>query len=119
MQFLLPRSQRAKFEPQNNFSFYRQEDQGYRMDSYVPPPPVYNPNLTAPPGYGDPQQASKVSPSQEWIAPPAGAPPGRSATPDVEQGMASGTTNVEPAPAKNGLLQKFKPKLPKLNPFGK
>ena len=108
------------------------------MDAYVPPPPVYNPNLAAPPDYGGPQGASKASSSQEWIAPPAGpppgrsatpdvdqlwitppagAPPGRAATPDVEQGMASGTTPV--APAKNGLLQKFKPKLPKLNPFGR
>lgn len=87
------------------------------MDAYVPPPPVYNPNLAAPPGYGAPQGASKASLSEEWITPPAGAPPGRSATPDVEQGMASGTTDG--APAKNGFLQKFKPKLPKLNPFGK
>lgn len=111
-QFLLPRSQRAKFEPQNNFSFYRQDDQGYRMDSYAPPPPVYNPNLAAPPGYGPPQGGSKTNPSQDWIAPPAGAPPGRSTNPDVEQGVVPDAVNA--TPAKGGLLQKFKPKIPKL-----
>ena len=88
------------------------------MESYAPPPPVYDPNLAAPPGYnGPPQGSSKADPSQEWIAPPPGAPPDQSATSDVEQGMPSNPVKAEPA--KDSMFQKFKPRIPKINVFGR
>ena len=84
------------------------------MDNYVPPPPVYDANVAAPPGYGAPQGSSKVAPSQDpnWIVPPPGAPPNRPATPDMEQGEASNEGKTKPV--KNGRLAAFVSKIPKL-----
>lgn len=118
--FLLPYSQRAQFEPQNNFSFYRQENQGYPMDQYGPPPPVYNADNPQPPQYMPPPGGTKANPSQEWIAPPPGPPLGALLV-DEEAGVQPG---VKPD-AKSGRFAKLKLSIPKpsmpskITPFSK
>lgn len=114
--FLVPYNQRAQFEPQNNFSFYRQENQGYQLDQYGPPPPVYNANHLQPPQYMPPQGGTKANPSQEWIAPPPGPPPGIPPV-DEEAGVQPG---VRPGRFAKLKLSIPKPSMPsKLNPFSK
>ncbi|MCJ1360436.1 MAG: hypothetical protein MMC33_010441 [Icmadophila ericetorum] len=75
--FLVPRSQRVRFPParvQNQFSFYRAQEEGaYGLEDM--PPPVYDPNHPPPPLYQPPQGASKVNPRQDYDRPPAGSPP--------------------------------------------
>ncbi|KAI9886188.1 MAG: Vacuolar protein sorting-associated protein 8 [Watsoniomyces obsoletus] len=85
-QWLVPRRQRAQFEPhlwqsQNQFSFYQAQDGGYNM--HPVPPPAYNPNMAAPPLYQPPTGASKVDPSQQMgtaQAPLPAPPPAATAT---------------------------------------
>ncbi|KAI4217306.1 MAG: hypothetical protein LQ351_000615 [Letrouitia transgressa] len=75
--WLLPRSQRMRFVPQNQFSFYPQHQTPYEMQTYPPPPPAYNNDYPAPPQYEPPQGASKTNPDQQF--PPSGPPLGQQA----------------------------------------
>jgi len=78
--WLVNRNQQARFQPppQNNFSFYRQQD-GYAMHGYAPPPPAYNPNAENVPAYTPPEGASKINPTQNYAEiPPPGPPPSHS-----------------------------------------
>ncbi len=80
LQWLVTRNQRARFDPppQNNFSFYRQQD-GYAMHGYAPPPPAYNPDAENVPAYTPPEGASKINPTQNYAdIPPVGPPPSHS-----------------------------------------
>ncbi|KAL9623781.1 MAG: hypothetical protein Q9160_002012 [Pyrenula sp. 1 TL-2023] len=72
--FLVSRSQRARFEPMNNYTF-TPVNNGYAMNGYPAPPPAYNPAYPPPPNYMPPEGASKAAPAQGEYAPPAGPPP--------------------------------------------
>ncbi|MCJ1237482.1 hypothetical protein MMC14_005468 [Varicellaria rhodocarpa] len=74
--WMIPYEQRKPFEPslQNQFSFYRVNDNAeYGMDAM--PPPVYNPNSVAPPTYQPPKGVSKTDLVLDYDLPPAGPPP--------------------------------------------
>lgn len=87
--WLVPKRQRMQFDPayQNNrYTAYpvngagsREQDGGYAMNGYAPPPPVYDHNQENAPMYLPPEGASKVNPDQGDYAavPPPGVPPVR------------------------------------------
>ncbi|KAI4119124.1 MAG: hypothetical protein LQ338_007326 [Usnochroma carphineum] len=73
--WLLPRSQRMRYAPQQPFMFYQHQQGPYEMHPYPPPPPAYHHNeMPPPPRYEPPQGASKTNPDQQYPAPP-GPPP--------------------------------------------
>lgn len=82
--WLLPRRQRARFDPslQNEYQ-YRAAQDGYAMHGWAPPPPAYNAEMAPPPTYQPPVGASKVNPSQNayTVPPPVGEPSQGSPTP--------------------------------------
>ncbi|MCJ1444213.1 MAG: hypothetical protein MMC23_004714 [Stictis urceolatum] len=77
--FLVPDHQKQKPPSalQNEFSFYRVENEGYQMDHMQPPPPPpgYDPNAPMPPSYQPPEGATKLDPNQSYDVPPPGPPP--------------------------------------------
>ncbi|KAI4141887.1 MAG: hypothetical protein L6R39_005148 [Caloplaca ligustica] len=76
--WLLPRSQRIRYAPQQ-FSFYHHQQAPYEMQPYPPPPPAYHHNeMPPPPQYEPPQGASKLNPNQQYTAPPGPPPAGES-----------------------------------------
>ncbi|KAI4163789.1 MAG: hypothetical protein LQ342_002562 [Letrouitia transgressa] len=92
--WLLPRSQRMRFAPQNQFSFYPQHQTPYEMQTYPPPPPAYNNEYPAPPQYEPPQGASKTNPDQQF-PPPSGPPPGQQAAEESSSvGQSFGVNSV-------------------------
>ncbi|KAI4183394.1 MAG: hypothetical protein L6R41_005424 [Letrouitia leprolyta] len=73
--WLLPRSQRLRYAPQQQFTFYHHQQNPYEMQPYPPPPPAYHHNeMPPPPQYEPPQGASKTNPDQRYTA-PLGPPP--------------------------------------------
>jgi len=104
--WLLPRSQRARFDPyfqqqqQQQFAYYPVQD-GYAMQGYPPPPPAYNPHAPPPPSYQPSEGGSKVMPSQDVYAAPVGPPPTTSnANPVGEEPTQSSSSG--------GFLSRFK-----------
>ncbi|KAI9784826.1 MAG: hypothetical protein M1839_001556 [Geoglossum umbratile] len=78
--WLIPRAQRAQFEPesQNQFSFYQAQNGPYDYNQSMnpqAPPPAYNPDLAPPPTYQPPTGASKVDPIQSPTYTPPPQPP--------------------------------------------
>ncbi|KAL9005204.1 MAG: hypothetical protein Q9188_002003 [Gyalolechia gomerana] len=69
--WLLPRSQRLRYAPPQQFTFYHHQQNPYEMQPYPPPPPAYHHNaMPPPPQYEPPQGASKTNPDQQYTAPP-------------------------------------------------
>ncbi|KAL0257531.1 hypothetical protein SLS55_008345 [Diplodia seriata] len=111
--WLVPRYQRARFEPQLQgvvyYQYHGQQPQyyaagqnGYPMQGYQEPPPLYNQDM--PPTYQPPPGASKADPQQHYgppspqYAPPPGPPPSGSQAPQGTQ--QTGVLGNEPtAPA--------------------
>jgi len=85
--FLVPYAQRAQFDLglQNQFSFYRAQNQGYGMDET--PPPIYDPNHVPPPTYQPPEGPFKVHANQDYAMPPPDPSPRQ-----TENGPATPTT---------------------------
>ncbi|MCJ1482818.1 hypothetical protein MMC06_002984 [Schaereria dolodes] len=88
--WLLPRSQRLRFQSghQNDFSFYRTQNSyndGYGLQAF--PPPAYNSDHVPPPTYQPPEGASKINPDQDYAIPPPGHPPGVLFSFDAENQM--------------------------------
>ncbi|MCJ1226416.1 hypothetical protein MMC12_003068 [Toensbergia leucococca] len=94
--WLVPRSQRMRFEPQhqNPFSFYQSPNtfnDGHQLQTFPPPPPgktllhltfqpvaddiAYNTDHVPPPIYQPVNGFSKVDPDQDYAVPPPGPPP--------------------------------------------
>ncbi|KAL9028091.1 MAG: hypothetical protein Q9196_003487 [Gyalolechia fulgens] len=72
--WLLPRSQRLRYAPQQQFTFYHHQQNPYEMQPYPPPPPAYHHHeMPPPPQYEPPPGGSKTNPDQQYTAPP-GAP---------------------------------------------
>lgn len=70
--WLVPRAQRARFEPHlahpDRHAFYQshQSPYGQAYTMYPVPPPAYNPDFAPPPHYQPPIGASKTDPSQAY-----------------------------------------------------
>ncbi|KAF7511475.1 hypothetical protein GJ744_004664 [Endocarpon pusillum] len=96
--WLVPRSQRMRFDPtyQNQYMVYpmNREQDGYAMNGYAPPPPVYDRNNENAPTYLPPEGASKVNPDQGDYAaiPPPGAPPLRNDDAPAYPGAVAGSS---------------------------
>lgn len=122
--WLVRRSQRERFQSQNNI-FLHEQPQGYNASypTYALPPPVYNPTYVPPPPYQPPQGASKASPSQQWPMPTPGQPqagessggyypyntsPLGGASNAVPQAGTDGYSVLPPRPAKPGLFSRLK-----------
>ncbi|KAF2754109.1 hypothetical protein EJ05DRAFT_148936 [Pseudovirgaria hyperparasitica] len=71
--WLIPRSQRAQFEPHDHFTFYQTQPgyQVYGMQNHPEPPPLYNGDM--PPQYAPPSGATKADPVQNFGAMHQGA----------------------------------------------
>lgn len=120
--WLLPRSQRARFQPQNQFSLNQQQGwyyDGYQMQAY--PAPAYDPSHAPPPVYQPPQGTSKGNPSQESeVQPPEGpAPGGSSSTGQMNRpSTVENSSNGAPAGSVEAQQRPVRPNLMKrLNPF--
>jgi len=62
--WLLPRQQRARFEPHLAEQNYYQPQQRYQLNQYHPPPPAYNPDEAPLPKYAPPEGPTKMDPNQ-------------------------------------------------------
>ncbi|KAL9602157.1 MAG: hypothetical protein Q9219_002021 [cf. Caloplaca sp. 3 TL-2023] len=92
--WFLPRSQRVRYTPQQQFTFYHHQQNPYEMQPYAAPPPgmfswyhlledakcsAYHHNeMPPPPRYEPPQGASKMNQDQQYAAPPGPPPAGES-----------------------------------------
>ncbi|KAK7725953.1 hypothetical protein SLS57_003542 [Botryosphaeria dothidea] len=102
--WLVPRYQRARFEPQMQGvvyyqyhggpqQYYAPGQNGHAMQPYPEPPPLYSGEM--PPTYQPPPGATKVDPQQQY-APPPGPPPSGSQVPQGTQ--QTGVVSDEPTP---------------------
>ncbi|KAI9783443.1 MAG: hypothetical protein M1816_001367 [Peltula sp. TS41687] len=85
------------WQPQNQFSFYHNQENGYQM--HPVPPPAYNPNLAPPPVYQPPAGASKVNPSQH--PPTMPAPPGEGSYPAPQSWTPAPAAQTSSVPGEN------------------
>ncbi|CAF9910437.1 hypothetical protein IMSHALPRED_009198 [Imshaugia aleurites] len=118
---LIPRPQRARFNPQPRYAANGQGwgGEGYAMHAF--PPPAYNTEHVPPPVYQPPEGGSKINPHQDWAAvPPPGPPPGHEAgessrtmdTVPLNQGEAGQDSAAEQPPVQTenlGLMSRLNP----------